>query len=152
MAEREIAADAGHEPPRPPLTTQQPLLVLSEPDFANAVREALRTYTRATELQTNPLLRSRLVVEHVRESATAAERAAVLQKLLKEAAERLQASPRQNKLYRALYHTYIKPAATQELAAELIDVPFSSYRRHLKAGLDAVIEDLWQHELNSQPG
>lgn len=151
MAEREIAADAGHEPPRPPVAAQQPLLVLSEPDFANAVREALRTYTRATELQTNPLLRSRLVVEHVRESANAAERVVVLQKLLKEAAERLQASPRQNKLYRALYHTYIKPAATQELAAELIDVPFSSYRRHLKAGLDAVIEDLWQHELNSQP-
>jgi hypothetical protein len=98
------------------------------------------------------LLRSRLVVEHVRESANVAERAAVLQKLLKEATERLQASPRQTKLYRALYHTYLKPAATQELAAELIDVPFSTYRRHLKAGVDEVVMDLWQRELSSQPG
>lgn len=152
MAEREIAADAGSDPPRPPNPAQQPLLVLSEPDFANAVRDALRAYTRLNELQISPLLRSRLVVENVRESANGVERATMLQKLLKEAVERLQASPRQNKLYRALYHTYIKPAATQELAAELIDVPFSSYRRHLKSGVDEVVEDLWRRELSSQPG
>jgi hypothetical protein len=52
MAEREIAADAGSEPPRPVTPAHQPLLVLSEPDFANAVREALRALhppQRATE-------------------------------------------------------------------------------------------------------
>ncbi len=148
MAAREIAM-GGVEAPTTPKPVHQPLLVLSEPDFANAVREALRAYTVPNELSGNPLLRSRLVAEYVREDAGANERVPVLQKLLKEAVERLQSSPKQIKLYRALYHTYIKPAATQELAAELLDVPFSTYRRHLKSGVDEIVADLWQRELAS---
>jgi hypothetical protein len=51
------------------------------------------------------------------------------------------------KLYRALYHTYLQPAATQELAAELLDLPFSTYRRHLKASIERLTALLWQQEL-----
>lgn len=43
-----------------------------------------------------------------------------------------------------------QPAPTQEEAAELIDVPFSTYRRHLRAGLDYVVAVLWQQELMSE--
>jgi hypothetical protein len=59
----------------------------------------------------------------------------------------LQQTPRNNKLYRALYHTYLQPAATQEQAAELLDLPFSTYRRHLRSSIDYLVETLWQEEL-----
>jgi hypothetical protein len=59
----------------------------------------------------------------------------------------LKASPRSEKLFRALDRTYFHPAPTQEVAAELLDLPFSTYRRHLKSGIEQVIEALWQHEI-----
>ena len=74
------------------------------------------------------------------------DRATALRALLVEAAEQMRGSPKENKYYRALYHTYIQPAATQEQAAELLDVPFSSYRRHLKSGMARIAEILWTAE------
>lgn len=59
----------------------------------------------------------------------------------------LEANPKDHKLYRALRRTYLEPAATQELAAELLDLPFSTYRRHLTQGIERVTEWLWQREL-----
>jgi DNA-directed RNA polymerase specialized sigma24 family protein len=51
------------------------------------------------------------------------------------------------KQYRALAHTYVHPAPTQEQAAEILDMPFSTYRRHLKEGIDHITEILWQEEI-----
>ena len=70
-----------------------------------------------------------------------------MQAIIREAADALQASPRDLKLYRALHHTYFQPAPTQERAAELLDLPFSTYRRHLMAGIAQVTEALWQREV-----
>jgi hypothetical protein len=67
--------------------------------------------------------------------------------LLKQAAEQMRERAKENKFYRAVYHTYIQPAATQEQAAELLDVPFSSYRRHLKLGMLRITQILWQAEV-----
>jgi hypothetical protein len=75
------------------------------------------------------------------------ERVAALRDLVKEAAQMLQTAPRDAKLHRALHHTYLQPAPTQEQAAEIMDVPFSTYRRHLKAGITRVTEILWQQEI-----
>lgn len=119
------------------------LLVLSQPEFADAVRLALRDYHRPAALAGNPLLRSRLIAEQ----SGAEPGPARLQALLREAAEALRATPRGQKLYRALWHTYFEPAATQELAAELLDLPFSTYRYHLTGATRQVIEWLWQREL-----
>jgi hypothetical protein len=149
MAERELALGIVDAPSTAPAAAPPVLLVLSQPDFADAVREALRNYTHQSALLNNPLLRSRLVVDAVGAEATPADRVTALQRLLREAVEPLQASPRQAKRFRALYHTYLRPAATQELAAELLDVPFSTYRRHLKSGVDEVVESLWNQELRS---
>ncbi|HEY5574249.1 MAG TPA: hypothetical protein VIK64_14605, partial [Anaerolineales bacterium] len=60
------------------------------------------------------------------------------------------ASPRSEKYYRALERTYFHPAPTQEAAAELLDLPFSTYRRHLKAGIEHVIDALWQQEIGQK--
>ena len=145
LAEREIAAGSSAAV-RPPAAAE-PLVVLSQDAFALAVRDALRDYARPDQLRGNPLLRSRMLVE--RGGSAPADRAAALQAVLREAAETLQAVPREAKLYRVLWHTYFQPLPTQEQAAELLDLPFSTYRRHLKAGLTRVAELLWQKEIGA---
>jgi hypothetical protein len=82
--------------------------------------------------------------------AAPAERAAALQTAIRDAAAVLQASPRDLKAYRALHHTYFQPAVTQERAAELLDLPFSTYRRHLKSGVTQVTELLWRQETQGE--
>lgn len=133
----------------------EPPLLLNQPEFAQAVRDALRQFARPEALYHSPLLRSRLVIDQSAGDpsevgeANRASRTAILQSRLREATELLQASPRDEKLYRVLHRTYLQPALTQEQAAELLDLPFSTYRRHLKAGVARVIEILWQREMLS---
>ncbi len=45
-----------------------------------------------------------------------------MQTQLQEATELLQASPRDEKLYRTLHRTYLHPALTQEQAADLLEI------------------------------
>lgn len=146
MAEREIETTA--HTATPPATTPA-VVVLSQPEFVAAVHQALRGMTRPGTLRNNPLLRSRLVVERTGVNASDPERIASLQALITEVCETLQASPRDSKFYRALYHTYLHPAPTQEEAADLMDVPFSTFRRHLKSGIAQVTDLLWQREVGS---
>jgi hypothetical protein len=146
LAEREIAT----EPLAASPTEIAPLVVIGESDFTAAIRDALRNFHRSDTLRTNPLLRSRLVVERVGPGADDSARIAALQDLLKEAADSLQASPREAKCYRALHRTYLEPAPSQERAAELLGLPFSTYRRHLKGGFEQVVEILWQSEIGGR--
>lgn len=120
------------------------LVVLSEPAFHEAVKRALREFTRPAALAENPLLRSRLVAEHPGGDPTPG----LLQAILREAAESLRARPREDRLYRAVLRTYLQPAPTQEAAAELLAVPFSTYRRHLTTGVRQLTEWLWHREVN----
>jgi hypothetical protein len=134
--------------PDPVLPLAEPALaVLSEPEFASAVRAALRAYRRAGELEANPLLRSRVVCEGDG-GVPAVER---LRALLDEAASTLTGHPRDEKLHRALEATYLRPAPTQEAAAERLGLPFSTYRRHLTAGVERVAGWLWERELHGTP-
>lgn len=142
LGQREIALSP--ESIRPPTPVVRPL-ALNQADFVAAVESALRDYTRPDILHNNPLLRSHLVMQHA--DAATGGAVSALRTLLKQAAEQLRASPKEVKFFRAIYHTYIQPVPTQEQAAELIDVPFSSYRRHLKAGMTRIAEILWQAEV-----
>jgi hypothetical protein len=143
LGEREIASEAQSAPPPATATA----VVLSEPDFAEAVRGAMRDLARPVALRNNPLLRSRLVIERAGPNTKVADRVSTLQVILREAVEVLQRSPRDSKIYRALYHTYVQPAPTQEQAAELLDVPFSTYRRHLANAIARVVDVLWKREI-----
>ena len=145
MAEREVAMGLPHT--MPPISEE--LIVLSEADFADAVRDGLRHFHNVGTLRSNPLLRSRLVRQQVGAAATTDERIGILRELLQSAAASLRQTPRQTKLFRALHHTYLQPAATQEQAAELLDLPFSTYRRHLRSGIESIAKNLWDQELNS---
>jgi hypothetical protein len=145
LAQREIAASA--QAPMPS-SVSEPILVLSQAEFMEAVQQALRYLASPNILQQNPLLRSRLIMEQVLDKADINQRIDALQSLVKEMVESLQSTPRDEKLYRALDRTYLHPAPTQERAAELLDVPFSTYRRHLKTGIERVANMLWQREIS----
>jgi hypothetical protein len=144
LAQRELAPGPNAPSPAPP-----PLVVLSQGEFSESVLSILRHFTHPDRWRENALLRSRLVMERAGATASPEKRAAALTTLYQEALAELQRSPRQARLYRAVYHTYIQPSATQEQAAELLDLPFSTYRRHLKAGIQRVTELLWQKELGA---
>ncbi|MBL8166095.1 MAG: ATP-binding protein [Anaerolineae bacterium] len=143
LGEREIGLKG--EATAPPAVEQ--VIVLSAAEFAQAVQAALRDYARPDLLRGNPLLHSRLVLEKVGSGANEAERINTLRTLVRDVADSLQQSPRDTKFYRPLYHTYLQPAPTQEQAAELLDLPFSSFRRHLKSGITRVTEILWSQEI-----
>jgi hypothetical protein len=138
MGEREIAS----EPP-PPLPDTPTIQVLSRPDFEQAVRQALRDFHRPTELKVNPLMRSRLIVDNGTEPGDVES----LRALIQNAAASLKATPRDEKLYRAIHRTYLQPAGSQEQAAELLGLPFNTYRYHLSGGIRRITDDLWKIEL-----
>lgn len=147
MGEREL----GMTPITPPQPVE-PMIVLEVKEFGEAIHHTLKYMTRPLALHKNPLLRSRLVADRVGLQVDAAERVAALLSLVRTAAESLQVTPKEINLYRVLYHTYFQPAITQEMAAELLDLPFSTYRRHLKKAMERVIEILWQQEIEVTEG
>jgi hypothetical protein len=59
----------------------------------------------------------------------------------------LEGSVRDRPAYRALHHTYLQPAGTQQGAADLLNLPMSTYRRHLAKGVQRLTALLWQREL-----
>jgi DNA-directed RNA polymerase specialized sigma24 family protein len=119
-------------------------LALSHEDFTDAVRHALRHLHRPELLARNPLLRTRLAREHAgREPAGAA----TVADLLRTAVDTLREHPRDDKLLRAVERTYLRPAPTQEAAADVLGLPFSTYRRHLTSGIQRLTEILWRQEV-----
>jgi hypothetical protein len=153
LAEKEIGGTGQGAAP----ATAEALIFLSRDEFGEAVKQALQDYARAERggLTGNPLLRSRLVAEASTKSAALSasqskgprERSEVLKSRIKEAAEALRVHPRDEKLFRALDSTYLHPAPTQEAAAELLDLPFSTYRRHLTSGIQRLTDILWRQEI-----
>lgn len=145
LADKEVGIPVESKP-----APAEPVIVLSAEEFSGAIRQALQDFSRPNLLASNPLLRSRLVTERVDSDSKAADRAEALRALLKETASKLQSNPRDEKLYRALEHTYFQPAPTQEIAAEQLDLPFSTYRRHLTAGIQRLTQMLWQQEIGER--
>jgi hypothetical protein len=144
LAEKELGATG--QAAAPP-SVESPLF-LSRDDFGDAVRQALHDYARPGGLKGNPLLRSRLVLEAAGAATGTGsrERSEVLKSKINEVADALRLHPRDEKLFRALDLTYFHPAGTQEVVAERLDLPFSTYRRHLTAGIQRLTEMLWQEE------
>lgn len=63
----------------------------------------------------------------------------------------LRQHPRDDKLLRAVDRTYLHPAPTQEAAAEVLGLPFSTYRRHLTQGVGRIVAQLWDREVYGVP-
>ena len=139
-AEREITE--GVDPPGASASATNSVTGLSHAEFAEAVRQALRDLHASDRLAANSLLRARML-RHVPRDRSPSE---ALAGLIAEEAEALVTHPRDEKLYRALDRTYIHPAPTQERAAELLGLPFSTYRRHLAYGVERLTARLWHRE------
>ena len=127
--------------PAPPA---RPGAALSRATFADSVRTAMRDLGRPDLLAGNPLL----TLREVRERGGGPE---ALGATLSDAAAVLQRHPRDEKLFRAIDRTYLRPAPTQERAAELLGLPFSTYRRHRREGLARITDLLWAREAGSDP-
>lgn len=136
LADREVGAETAAD-------AKAPLLVLSRPEFGDAVRRALRDFAHPEALARNPLVRSRLVL------ARAGDRppVAVLQELIAAAAARLKTRQRDEKFHRALRITYLRPAPTQQLTAARLNLPFGTYRYQLSIAIERVTAWLWHCEL-----
>jgi hypothetical protein len=119
--------------------------------FAAAVREALRHLDRADGLDGSALLESRLVRSRCDPDAGPRERVAALRAVIASAAAQLEASVTDRRAFRALQHTYLRPAGTQQRAADLLRLPMTTYRRHLAAGTDRLTALLWRQELSTEP-
>ena len=140
VTERALAQDLT---PAPQLASP-PLLVLSQSEFNDSVRQALRDLRRPDLLSRNPLLQTRLARDRAGDEPPDA---ATLEALVGAALQALREHPRDDKLWRAVERTYVRPAATQERAAAALGLPFSTYRRHLTQGVDRVVSWLWDQEV-----
>ncbi len=118
------------------------LVMLTRADFDVAVKDALRHYTRADLLLGNRLLATRIAAGHGSKTADAAH----LQRALADAVETIFVDERDQKLQRVLKLTYLRPAPKQEAVAERLGLSFSTYRRHLTAGIERLTEWLWHQE------
>ena len=152
MSERETAREP--VPVLPERPGEAALLALSRQEFGQGVRSLLRELHRPDRLVRNPLLQCRLVESRLPATPAGADpgpeaRLAALREVLQEAVTTLQASPRDAKGFRALRRTYLAPAPSQEVAAQVLGLPSSTYRRHLSAGLQAVTDILWEQELHA---
>jgi predicted ATPase/TolB-like protein/Tfp pilus assembly protein PilF len=116
--------------------------LVTRSEFESAVKDALRHYTQADLLAGNALLHAQLLTR----SSAGASTPQVLRALLAETANTLFAGERDQRLYRVLDLTYLNPAPKQEAAADRLGLSFSTYRRYLSAGVDRLIEWLWQQE------
>lgn len=129
IAAREVGA------PARPAEEQLAELVLSQPEFAESVRAALRDLHVPQALRRNPLMRSRVV----RSSA------AGLDELLAMAAEPLRADRRG--LFEVVDRTFLHPAGPQERVAQSLHLSFSTYRRHRDLAVAHIVDWMWEREV-----
>jgi hypothetical protein len=143
--ERTAARELGEQVTLQP-AEQAPLLTQEE--FAASVKQALRSFHKPQTLMRNPLLASSLVQTELRRHPDDRPDM-ILRSLINGAAQLLKADPRSESHYRVLDRTYLRPAPSQEKAAELLDLPFSTYRRYRDRGIAAITQWLWDQDLES---
>jgi hypothetical protein len=129
------------------VTAPEPAAMLSHEEFASSVKQALRSLHQPQALLRNPLMASRMVQDELREHPDYRPDQ-VLRGLIVNAAQVVKADPRTEAQYRVLDRTYLHPAPSQEKAAELLDLPFTTYRRYRDRGVAAVTEWLWDHDID----
>jgi hypothetical protein len=130
MSEREFSGGTG---PPPESALLPP--ALDRAAFDAAVRSALRDLNHTDRLAGNPLVGGRLGTD-----------AAALRAAVRRAVEDLAGTPKGDQLRAVLHRTFVRPAPTQEAAADVLDLPFSTYRRHLSRAVDRLADALWAAE------
>ncbi|MEV6596656.1 ATP-binding protein [Actinoplanes sp. NPDC051346] len=114
---------------------------ISRTTFDQAVREALVHWRDDGAFAACALMRVRL-------AADLTDPVAELRALLRQAVDELAQDPRGVRARDALTAGYFSGAPTQEAAARRLGMPYGTYRRHLRQGLDLLCGALWQQELH----
>ncbi|WP_426505560.1 hypothetical protein ACPPVO_47670 [Dactylosporangium sp. McL0621] len=109
---------------------------LSRARFDASVRVALQSLHRPEQLAANPLLGSTLAADATQLRAT-----------IEEAVGQVGNLPKGQQLQAVLHRTYVRPAPTQEAAAEVLDLPLSTYRRYLAKAVEHLADILWTIEV-----
>lgn len=118
--------------------------------FASAVRHALKNFHVLDALASNPLVNSAFVRKCIGENADSDSKTRALQAAITEVVEFLGTVPTREKLYQALRYTYIEPQGSQERVAEWLGIPFSTYRGHLRAGMNVLTDILWRKDVEAR--
>jgi len=113
--------------------------------FTAAVRAALQTLHRPDRLAANPLMGSALAT--TRDGPSTDQ----LRTAIENTVAHLGHQPKGDQLRAVLNRTYLRPAPTQEAAAEVLDLPLSTYRRHLAKALEHLTDLLWTVEIGGAP-
>ncbi|WP_405496676.1 ATP-binding protein [Streptomyces sp. NBC_00096] len=114
---------------------------VSRAAFDQAVREALTHWRNPGAFAAGALLRARL-------SDGSGDPVEELRALLRRTVDGLADDPRGVRAREALTAGYFSGAPTQEAAARRLGLPYGTYRRHLRQGLDLLCAALWQLELD----
>ncbi|MFE3608609.1 ATP-binding protein, partial [Streptomyces goshikiensis] len=147
--QRFISATEVAVPPRAPRHTARPARGPAPPPGRPPARprrdprggpEALAHWRDADAFAACALMRSRLAADFD-------DPAGELRALLRGAVDDLARDPRGVRAREALTAGHFSGAPTQEAAARRLGLPYGTYRRHLRQGLDMLCEALWQREL-----
>jgi hypothetical protein len=136
MNEREHAGGTG--PPPASLLRPPPL---DRARFAAAVRAALPDLHRPDRLAASPLMGSSLA------TGPGGSGTDQLSATIQDAIACLGNEPKGDLLRAVLQRSFIRAAPTQEAAAEVLGLPFSTYRRHLTRALEQLTDLLWAVEI-----
>ena len=117
--------------------------VLSEVQFADAIRAALRNLHAPDLLRENPLLHSRLVRRsQSRSQSEGTSPAETLRELLQTAVSLLPPDLRV-----LTDRTFLHPVTTQERIAQDLHMSFNTYRRHRDRAVARITDWLWEREI-----
>ena len=142
MSEREHSGGTGPPPAsrlRPP--------PLDRARFAAAVRTALPDLRRPDRLAASPLLGSSLAAPSLAAPSLAAGPGGASAERLRATIEVAIGCLGDQPLEAVLRRTFVRGAPTQEAAAEVLGLPFSTYRRHLAKAVEQLTDVLWAVEI-----
>ena len=119
-------------------------IALARRDFDDAVVGLLKELRRPERIRANPLAESGLV-------GPGDDPAQALPRAVRRAVDGLRQDPSTDLAGRVLDRTYLRPAGSQERAAEVVGTSFSTYRRHLARGTRLLQDRLWEWEVRGSP-
>jgi hypothetical protein len=115
--------------------------------FAEAVREALRQFSRDAALADSPLLRCAFL-----QGEGTPPNPFALRRAIEAGIATLATHPADRKFHDALRLTWLDPGAKQEAVAADLGLPFNTYRYRLARGGLRLAQILWQRELLARRG
>ena len=121
---------------------------LSREEFDSAIKKALRYHHRPDRLTENLLLNSRLLTTRCSPNSDIPTKVEELRRILVESAESFLTCKKDEVLYHILDKTFFHPVAKQVVAADELNLSFSTYRRHLNQAIRRVTESLWKTTLD----